>query len=267
MRPCQRLNPADEALAILVDRLVGRARRTCQRLNDGQRVLDPMAQLRRQHLALRLRFLALADVSEKNAHPAFLGIADRKGIGVEIPSERGGRRLEPLRLAGCRDTAIDLEPVVLLPGDHLPRGPSYGIGQAGLAFECGIDFQEPVVDRPRAIEDDLEDGEPLVDGSEQGLVALLAFAKLSFGLPPRGDVDECQDHPVDPVLDRAIGAQTNDEPAAVAALHLGLGRGEIAQDAPRVVLDRIIDQPAGEVGDRPADVHLGDVEELRSSAA
>ena len=134
-----------------------------------------------------------------------LGRPDRKGVGVVVASERGGRRLETLCLAGRRDAAVDLVPMILMLRDHLPRGFSHGIGQAGLPLERGVDFHEPVVDWDRVLEDHFEDRETLVDGIEQGLVALLAFAELPLGFPPRSDVDKRQDDALDPVLDRPVG--------------------------------------------------------------
>jgi hypothetical protein len=77
-----------------------------------------------------------------------------------------------------------------------------------------------------------------------------------------GDVDEGHDDAVDAVVDVPVRPDAHDLPAPVAGLQLALDRRKVLQHLAGMLGENFVDQLMGEIGDRPADVGVGDVEEL-----
>ena len=96
--------------------------------------------------------------------------------------------LEADRLAGAQHIAVELDPAVRLARHHLADLLADDIGNAGVVSVGGVCLDMDIIGQGtvRPVEE-FDDAKALVDGVEEGAVALLAVGqrRLSF-LPPGG---------------------------------------------------------------------------------
>ena len=89
--------------------------------------------------------------------------------------------------------------------------------------------------------------------------------QLFLGFFALCDINEVQDHAIDPVLPRAIGNDAHEEILAALVAHLAFDWNQIVEDALGVLRQAGIVDLAGEIRERPADVAREDVEQFLDS--
>ena len=130
----------------------------------------------------RFRAPAVGDVVEQDRDAVRSGLADPEGVDVVPAAERRRDVLEAHCFARQRDTAVDVEPMLLMVRRELAHPFAHRVGQARLAREGRVDLDESVVSRPLfAVEFHLDDAEAGVDRLEQRPVARLALTQHRRG--------------------------------------------------------------------------------------
>ena len=110
---------------------------------------------------------------------------------MDLPpsAECRGSVLDPARLAGQGDLAVEVEPELLVPGHQLAHAPAGRLPEAALTLESRVGLDEQIVDRaPRGVEEHFDDAKTGLDRLEQGAIALFAGAQRSLGMLSLGDV-------------------------------------------------------------------------------
>ena len=143
----------------------------------GQRQLHPLHRLLRGGLGLSARL----DVPEQHRHLATLGRLHARRRHLDVTPGLLEIALEPQRLAGSKNGAVQRHPIVRLRRSQIPEGAPLDVGDAGLALIAGVGLDVDVVAQGamRPVEE-FYDAEAVVDGVEQGPVA--AFVQPFAGL-------------------------------------------------------------------------------------
>ncbi len=137
-----------------------------------------------------LGLLPLGDISEEDADLVRFRRPDGKCADFVVATQSVGNLLEPLGNSGLGDPPVDLVPVRFVRRYQLANGPAEGVVKPRLFLERGVGLQEPVVDRaPLAIENDLDDAEPLVHGLEEPSILLLTLLECLLGLEQTRCID------------------------------------------------------------------------------
>ena len=97
-------------------------------------------------------------------------------------------------------------------------------------------------------------------------VSLLG-AELAFRSFQAGHVRERHDGPVDPVVQRSVGQDSDRIPLAVAALYFLFHRREALEDLARIGGQVNAREVLGDVPDGPAHVRLDEIQQVPSPAA
>ena len=148
----------------------------------GNRLRNAGLQRLVEVLYCRLGALACRDVLEQYGDLAPAGGLDTERSQFEIASGGDELALEADRYPGPQHAAVKFGPAIGLVGHHLAQLLPYHIGDAGMHGVGRVGFDMDVVaQRTVGTIEEFDDAETLVDGIEEGTVALLAVGKRGLG--------------------------------------------------------------------------------------
>ncbi|KAF1853937.1 hypothetical protein Lal_00005148 [Lupinus albus] len=158
--------------------------------DDGagrQGQLDALHVLPRQRLADAqglLRAAPRSDIAEQDGDLAQAGRLQPCRRHLDVTLHQREMALEPDRLAGAQDIAVQLDPAIRLGGSQVAHRHADDVADAGLAFVPVIGLNMDIVDeRTVGGFDEFDDAKAIVDGIEQGAIAVLAPVR-QFGRQP-----------------------------------------------------------------------------------
>src|SRR5690606_38305243 len=155
---------------VQVPPVAGRAICVTNELTEDEAIVKPFKNTAPELFTLsqrEFRIAARGNIREQYGDDLLLG-ADGRGMNFKPATQRHSVMFEAYGLASVSHVAVDVVPVLVLIGNHVPNPSAFGVHQTGMLLENAIGFDEPVITRtPILIEFHFDDAKAGFDGIQQ----------------------------------------------------------------------------------------------------